>query len=173
MRGIRIHTILSCWLIAGAVLSEAQAKKPEATTRKAGLWEITTTMNWQQSPFEPGAVNGVAKGGKHTKLFCFSQDAIDNYGVLLPQSRGDCRIENKVMRLGGMTADWVCKGKINGRGELETNWTDLEHATGRLHFTGTFQGGPEPLPIEWTTESSSVFRSESCGSVMPFPIPRK
>lgn len=173
MRGIRIHTLLSCWLIAAAVLSVAQAKKPEIVTRKAGLWEITTTMTWQQSPFAAGSVSGIAEGGKHAKLVCLTQEAIDNYGALLPQSHGGCRIENKVMRLGGITANWVCAGKITGKGDLETNWTDLDHATGKLHFWGTFQGGSDTFPIEWTTESTSTFKSEDCGGRPPMPLPGK
>jgi len=171
MRIIRFHIMLGCWLFAGAVISSAQTKTPEIATRKAGLWEIATTMTWQQSPFAAGAASGIADGGRHTKLVCLTQEMIDNYGALLPQSRGECHIENKVMRMGGITADWVCAGKITGKGALETNWTDLEHATGKLHFSGTFQGGPDTLPIEWTTESSSVFKSESCGGVKPSTIP--
>jgi len=75
------------------------------------------------------------------------------------------------MRLGGMTANWVCAGKIIGKGDLETNWIDLEHATGKLHFLGTLQGGSDTFPIEWTTDSSSTFKSESCGNVKPTPLP--
>jgi hypothetical protein len=171
VRTMRFHIVLGCWLIAGAVPSGAQTQSQKITTRRAGLWEITTTITWQRSPFEPGKVKGIADGDKHTKLVCLSQEMIDSYGALLPQSRGDCHIENKVMRPGGITADWVCTGKINGKGELATNWIDLEHATGKLHFWGTFQGGPDTFPIEWTTESSSVFKSEDCGNMRPSPVP--
>jgi hypothetical protein len=154
-------------LRAGKALSGPQSKKPEIATRRAGLWEISTTMTWQQSPFMPGVVSGIGAGGKHTRRLCLTQEMIDKDGALLPQSHGDCSIQNKVMRQGGMAADWVCTGKIRGSGALETNWSDLEHATGRLHFAGTFQGGSEAFPIEWTTESSSVFKSEQCGVVRP------
>jgi len=171
MRSTRFGFMLGCWLIVGTAISGAQTKKPEIATRKAGLWEMTTTMTWQQSPFASGTVNGVGEGGKHSKLVCLTQEMIDKYGALLPQSHGECRIENKVMRLGGMTANWVCAGKITGKGDLETNWIDMEHATGKLHFWGTFQGGSGASPIEWTTDSSSTFKSESCGNVKPTPLP--
>ena len=191
MRKTHAFLMLVCWLSAGVLTSEAQTKKPEMAirsdkelrtartlaapqtkkpeiaTRRAGLWELSTTMTWQQSPFMPGAVNGIGKGGKHTSLLCLTQEMIDKDGALLPQPHGECRIENKVMRPGGITANWVCSGKINGSGALETNWTDMEHATGRLHFTGTFLGGAQSFPIEWTTESSTVFKSNDCRSVKP------
>lgn len=153
-----------------STLSKPQVKKPEIATRRAGLWEITTTLTWQQSPFMPGAVKGIGEGGKHVKDVCLTQEMIDRDGALLPQSHGHCHIENKVMRLAGSTANWVCSGSIQGTGSLETNWTDLEHATGKLHFTGTFQGESQMYPIEWTTESSSVFKSADCGVVEPKTI---
>jgi len=191
MRKTRFCIVLGCWLAAGTLTSGAQtqkveiaiksdnslrtgktltspqAKKPEIATRRPGLWEITTTMTWQQSPFAPGTVSGIGEGGRHVKQVCLTQEMIDRDGALLPQSHGECRIENKVMRLGGITASWVCTGKINGTGALETNWSDLEHSTGKLHFTGTFLGGSQSFPIEWTTESSSVFRKDDCGAVRP------
>lgn len=191
MRKARVFILLGCWLFADVLIlgeesqkpataiksvNESQTtkvsvnaknKEPEIATRRAGLWEISTTMTWQQSPFAPGAASGIAEGGKHTRQVCLTQEMIDNYGALLPQSHGECRIENKVMRLGGITANWVCAGKITGKGDLETNWTDLEHATGKLHFSGIFKGGTDTFPIEWTTESSSVFKSENCGATKP------
>ena len=171
MRKILFHIVLASWLIAGAALTAAQVKKPVFATRKAGLWEITTTMTWQKAPFAHSTESGIGEGGSHVKQFCLTQEMIDNYGALLPQSHGECRIENKVMRPGGVTADWVCAGKITGKGVLETNWIDLEHATGKLHFLGTFLEASGATPIEWTTDSSSVFKSESCGSVRPIPLP--
>jgi len=197
MRKTQVILVLLCWLSAGVLTSKAQTKKPEMAirsdnqlrtgralaapqtkkpeiaTRRAGLWELTTNMTWQQSPFMPGAVSGIGKGGKHSSLLCLTQEMIDKDGALLPQSHGECRIENKVMRLGGITANWVCSGKINGTGTLETNWTDMEHATGKLHFTGTFLGGSQSYPIEWTTESSTVFKSADCGAVRPVEVPQR
>jgi hypothetical protein len=155
---------------AGRALAAPQTQKPQTATRRAGLWEISTNLQWQQTPFMPGAVSGIGEGGKHTKRVCLTQEMIDRDGALLPQSHGECRIENKVMRPGGITANWVCSGKISGTGALETNWIDLEHATGKLHFTGTFQGGAQAFPIEWTTESTSTFKSQDCGSVRPAAI---
>jgi len=89
MRRTRFQIMVGCWLIAGALSSPAQTKKMEIATRRAGLWELTTTMTWQQSPFAPGTASGIAEGGKHTKMLCLTQEMIDNYGALLPQSHGE------------------------------------------------------------------------------------
>lgn len=143
----------------------------QAATRKAGLWTITTTMTWQKSPFIPGTVEGPAKGGTHSSDVCLTQEMIDQWGALLPQARGQCTIANKVMVQGGMNAEWVCTGRMTGKGSLETLWTDLDHAKGKVHFVGTFLVGNDQKPIEWTTESTSVFKSADCGGVKPPPLP--
>jgi hypothetical protein len=49
-----------------------------AQTRKAGLWELTTTTTWQQSPSgnaEPSS------GVPHTSQFCVTQPYFDKYGA--------------------------------------------------------------------------------------------
>jgi hypothetical protein len=164
MHKTRLWVALVCGLFAITVFAWAG-------TGKAGLWEITTTTKWQRSPFAPGTAGDPARGGTHTTQVCLTQEMIDDYGALLPQSRGQCTIANKLLRPGGMTADWVCTGKMAGKGALESNWSDLEHATGKVHFVGTLQVGGGKEPVEWTTESTSVFKSADCGSVKPVPLP--
>jgi len=165
MRRIRLAIALVC-LIALPPLDWAE-------TRKAGLWEMTTTMTWQKSPFIAGTVGGPAMGGTHTTQVCLTQEMIDKYGALLPQSRGQCRVANKVMKPGGLNADWVCTGRMSGKGDLDSLWTDLEHSKSTVHFVGTFLVGSEEKPIEWTTESTAAFKSADCGSVKPLPLPEK
>jgi hypothetical protein len=164
MREIRPWIAGICCLLALTTVDWAE-------TRKAGLWEMTTTMTWQHSPFVSGTVGGPSMSGTHTTQACLTQEMIDKYGALLPQSRGQCIIANKVMFLGGMTADWVCSGRISGKGALESTWSDLQHAKGKVHFVGMFQMEDGAKPIEWTTESTSVFKSADCGSVKPMPLP--
>lgn len=171
MRKALLWVAFLCWL--GAAYKHARSEAKQAETRKAGLWTITTTMTWQKSPFVPGSMGGPAKTGTHSNDVCLTQEMIDQWGALLPQSRGQCRVANKVMVLGGMTADWVCMGKMSGQGALESNWSDLEHAKGKVHFVGTLLVGNEKKPIEWTTESTSVFKSADCGSIQPPPLPER
>lgn len=141
-----------------------------AGTRKAGLWEITNATTWQKTTGAPGTFVDPATGGPHTKQVCLTQEMIDKYGALLPQSRGQCHIEDKVIRTGGASARWVCTGNMKGTGSLEINWANPEHADGTLHFEGTIQVGAEARPVEWTTVSTSVFKRSDCGDVKPMPL---
>jgi hypothetical protein len=56
---------------------------------------------------------------------------------------------------------------------VESHAIDSDHAKGEVHFVGSIQAGPKAMPIEWTTQSSSVFKSADCGDVKPLPMPDK
>jgi hypothetical protein len=128
-------------------------------------------MNWQKSPEVPGGQGSKLHGGTHTSQVCLTQEMIDDYGVLMPQGRGNCSIENKVVKGNTITGDYVCSGLMAGKGELESVWVDTEHAKGKVHFQGTYLVGNERQPIEWTTESTSTFKSTSCGLIKPKQLP--
>jgi hypothetical protein len=169
MRKTRVWSTLSCCLFALAVFAWAQA------SRKPGLWEMTTTMTFQQSPMPPGMQappGSPFAGGPHTTQVCLTQAMIDRYGAPMPQTgRGDCQVTDVVMKEHGMTASLVCTGRTAGTGTVESNWSEPDHARGKVHFTGTMQMGPNTRPIEWTSESVSVYKGPDCGSVQPMPMP--
>jgi hypothetical protein len=169
MRKTRVWTTLGCCLLATVVSASAQS------SRKPGLWETTSTMTWQQSPMPPGMQAPAGSpfgGGPHTTQVCLTQAMIDKYGAPVPKpSRGDCQVTNVSLHLTGMTASMVCSGQVSGTGTVESNWTEPDHAKGKVHFTGTMQMGPNSRPIEWTSESTSVYKGPDCGSVQPLPMP--
>lgn len=143
-----------------------------AQNRKAGLWEVTSTQTWQQSPFPPGM--NPPGGGTHTAKVCVTQQQIDQYGGVPPQTRGNCQVTNIVKKDDGMTADLECTGTMSGKGTIEeTTSSDGEHAKGKVHFVGSMQLGPNSKPVEWTNESSSVFKGPDCGDVKPIATPDK
>jgi hypothetical protein len=158
--------MLSSLLLVATVFAWAQG-------RKAGLWEITTTMTWQQTPFPagmtpPGGANSPFAGGPHTSQVCLTQAIIDKYGAPVPQSRAaDCQFANVQKTDHDMTAEMVCTGRMNGKGTVKSAWDDPEHAKGNVHFTGTVQARSGTMPVEWTSESTSVFKSADCGDVKP------
>jgi len=131
---------------------------------------MTTDMTWQQSPMP----NGMAMpgGGPHTMEVCLTQAMIDKYGAPLPQNR-DCQASNVVIRANGMTADWVCTGRMSGKGTVESSWAIPDRAKGKVHFVGTIPMGPNSKTIEYTIESTSVFKGSDCGSVKPLAMPDK
>jgi len=144
--------------------------------RKPGLWEITTTTTWQKTPFPAGMqmppqAAAMFNGAPHTIQYCLTQQMIDKFGAALPQSRGACTVANLQKSSDGMTADWICTGAMSGKGSLESHFSDDGTAKGKVHFVGTMQMGANSTPIEWTAESTSVFKSSDCGSVQPPPLP--
>ena len=168
MRKTRVWITLGCCLFAVAVIAWAQ------TTRKPGLWEITSIMTWQQSPMPPGMQAPPGSpfgGGPRTTQVCVTQAQIDKYGAPPPQTRGDCQMTGIQIRPTGMSATMACTGRVVGNGSVETSFLDSEHAKTKVHFTGTMTMGPNSRPIEWTMESTSAFKGADCGSMQPIVTP--
>jgi hypothetical protein len=177
MSKTRVWITLGCCLFAVAIFAWAQSN------RKPGLWEMTSNMTWQQSPMPampnmpqgmtmPAGANNPFAGGPRTTQVCLTQAMIDKYGAPMPQSRNnECQISNVQLHANGMSADWVCTGRMAGKGSLESSWTDPDHAKGKVHFVGTMQMGPNSKPIEYTIETSSDYKGPDCGSVKPLPMP--
>ncbi|HUX45111.1 MAG TPA: DUF3617 family protein [Terracidiphilus sp.] len=135
-----------------------------AQTRKAGLWQVTSNMTWQQSPFPAGMSH---MGGAHTTSVCVTQEQIDKYGTVPPHTQRDCQVTHVVKTSHGMTAEMVCSGHMQGKGTIQASWSDETHATSKVHFTGKMQMGPDSKSFEWTVESTSVYSGPDCGSVKP------
>ena len=147
--------------VAGLVLI-AWAQSP-----KAGLYEVTSHMTWQQSPFPEGMQAPPGAGGPHSSQVCVTQAQIDKYNGPKPQARGGCDIKNVQKSAVGMTAEIVCGGPMSGKGTVNTTWTDSGHSKSKVHFTGSMQMGPNSKTVEWTVESESNYKGPDCGSVKP------
>jgi len=169
MRKTRLWIPAGCFVAATAMLLLAQP-----SNRHPGLYEATSTMTFQQSPFPAGMqmpANSPFGGGPHTSQVCVTQEMIDRYDGAPPQSRGDCRMSNMNRTANGMTADWTCTGQMDGSGKVTTSWTGDGTSNTKVHFTGTMHMGQRAMPVEWTMESTSVFKGADCGSVKPIPMP--
>lgn len=160
-----------CPILCGSVLIVwAQGRKP-------GLWEMTSTFTWQQSPFPagmtpPGGGNSPFGGGPRTTQVCLTQEIIDKYGAPVPQTRrGNCSLTNVNKTDHSMNAEMVCTGFMSGKGTVQSTWDDPDHAKGKVHFMGSIQSGQGSKPIEWTSETTSVYKNADCGDVKPVPIP--
>ena len=169
MRKNRFWVPVICCSLASAMLLLAQAN------RKPGLYEMNSTMTWQQSPFPqgmqpPAGPHSPFGGGGPTQV-CVTQEMIDRYGGPTPQSRGDCTVQNVVKSATGMTADYVCTGRMNGTGKVEANWTETGQSHSKVHFTGTLQMGQRSAPVEWTMDTTGMYKGPDCGSVKPMAMP--
>jgi hypothetical protein len=167
MRNALAKLTVTLCLIGTSAFASAQARKP-------GLWEITTNMTWQQSPM-PAGMGGAHSpfgGGTHTTQACITQALIDKYGGMTQQGH-ECQVSNIVKASNKFSADLVCSGAFSGKGSIDATWTDDEHAASKTHFVGAMQMGADSRPFEWTSESTSVFKSSDCGSVKPIQVPDK
>lgn len=167
MRQTRNWITMGCCLLTCAAIALGQAQ------RKPGLWEMTSTMTFQQSPMPQGmqAPGGSPfGGGPHTVQVCVTQAMIDRYGAPVSANRS-CKVTDVSLKATGMTANLVCTGMMSGTGTVESNWSDPDHAKGKVHFVGTMQMGPNSHPVEWTSESESTYKGADCGSVQPVPMP--
>jgi hypothetical protein len=152
MRRLASLMVLGCCSLVTMAYGQKQ--------RKPGLWELTTVMTMEGVP--PGAANGTP----HVAQVCFAQEMINKYGAIVPTMAG-CRLSSFSVKAGHMTGTMVCTGRMAGTAEAESSWSDPEHATGSIHFTGT-EGD---RPMNWTSRTMAVFKSPDCGAVKPMPMP--
>ena len=153
-------------LASAALLAWAQSRKP-------GLWEVNSTMTWQQSPMPGGGpMPGAFGGGPHTTQVCITQAQIDKFGTAMPQTRAGCTISNVEKTDHSMSADMTCAAPMNGKGTIQSTWDDPDHSKSKVHFAGSLPGA-SPRPIEWTIDSTATFKSADCGSVKPIDPPVK
>ena len=171
MRSTRTLITVGCCLLALAVSAAAQS------TRKPGLWEMTSTMTWQQSPMPPGmtmpaGANSPFGGGPRTNQVCVTQAMIDKYGG--PYSnppRGDCKMTDISVKPDGMTANIQCSGQITATGTVKSTYVDANTAKTSVHLAGTMQMGPNSRPVDMTMESTSTYKGADCGDVKPVAVP--
>ena len=150
-----VCTTLVCCLLAMAASASAQSRKP-------GLWTITTTVHYP--PSANAAPGRPTTMGPFNTDVCLTQALIDKYGAPLPQIK-DCKVTSFNRKANSVTADLVCSGATTGKATMESTWT-ADHATGSIHVVTT-----APRATEWTSNSTSVFKSADCGSVQPYPMP--
>ena len=196
MHKTRIWITMSCCLFAVVLFAWAQS------SRKPGLYEITTTMNMggmqmpqmpanaqmpQNIQLPPGVQlppgmkmpqmpsGGGSPFGAHTLQVCVTQEMINKYGGPSPNPpnrNADCKMTNISINGKGMTATMVCTGQLNATGNVQSTWTDANTTNTTVHLKGTMQHGSNSMPIDMTMQSSSVYKGPDCGSVQPMPMPK-
>jgi len=169
MGKVHVQVAAVCCLLAAAAATHAQNRKP-------GLWEITTKMTWQQAPVPASAqtqtgANSPFQSSTHTIQYCLTQAMIDRFGVPMPQSQRNCTFTNISKTASSMTGQMICTGAFSGKGDMESHWGSDGIAKGKIHFVGSIQMGQTSHPIEWTSESTSVYKGPDCGSVQPPLLP--
>ncbi len=143
-----------------------------AQSRKAGLWEVTSKTTFPQSGNQLRMSNGSNAADQSASppaalQVCYTQDVIDQYGVILPPSMKSCRLSHVTQTRTTFSADMVCNGTYNGRGIIEATWTDDEHVSGKVRFAERTNEANTPRSMQWVREDSATFKSADCGTVRP------
>jgi hypothetical protein len=165
---LRFKTALTYCLFAIAIACSAQQ-------RKTGLWEVSSTTRFQQQSNAPGNLDANSASSESSAApsglnQCYTRELIDNYGIALPPSLRDCQLSNVSKNGATFNADMTCKGTYNGRGSIQSTWTDENHVTGKVRFVSKTKS-TNAMALRWTQEVSAVFENSDCGQVKPRRIP--
>ena len=130
--------------------------------RKAGLWEVTSSMSMSGMPNMPSM-------GSHTAQVCVTQAMIDKYGgpYSNPQN-GQCQTTNVVVTATGMTANVTCTGRTTMTGTVQATFVDANTTKTTMQMS---MSTPNGQSMNMTTQMTAVYKGPDCGSVKPPPIP--
>lgn len=157
-RAVRLAGIVACAAMAfpGLVL---------ASHGKAGLWEITTTMNMPDMPQMSAAQMAQMQAmGMHmpmghtmTVQHCMTAEEVASDTPTSP--RKDCVMSN--VTLGGHTfsGDEVCHGEFEGQGHFSITYDSDEHYTG----TTSMRGSEDGHPMSVSNSFEGKWLSADCG----------
>ncbi len=174
--GSRMHSkFVSSMIAAGIVLTPACAL---AAHGKAGLWNISSTMQMANMPQIPPEAMAMMKargmkmpgmGGAPTVMqICMTQGQVSADKLPAMNSHEES-CTNKVLSQTptSVTAETTCHGHMNGVGHMQISWRGNEHYEGSYSFKGMAEGHPQ----EFSTNYTGDFVKADCGSVKPMAMP--
>jgi hypothetical protein len=142
------------------------------SSRKPGLYEVTSTLSFGGASLPPGMPSGAGNpmAAPRTTQVCVTQEMIDKYGGPNPSpQRGDCQLTDVSMSPNGMKAKISCTGQTTAAGTVESTWTAEGTGKTTVHITGAM--GPSARPMDITMQANSVYKGADCGDIKPMPMP--
>ncbi|HWA92299.1 MAG TPA: DUF3617 domain-containing protein [Rhizomicrobium sp.] len=121
---------------------------------KAGLWEVTTTMNMpnmaaQIPPAQLAQMRAhgikLPTGNTITATHCMTaQEVAMDKPPPMPNRHGEnCKMQNMKVAGQAMSADMVCSGaNMQGTGHFQIAYDSSEHYSGKMSFNMTAHGRP-------------------------------
>jgi len=130
--------------------------------RKAGLWEVTSSMSMSGMPNMPNM-------GSRTQQVCVTQAMIDKYGgpYSNPQN-AQCQVTNVSLSPTGMSADLSCSGRMTMSGTVKTMFVDANTTKTTMQMNMTTGNGQQ---MNMTMQSTATYKGADCGSVQPLTLP--
>ena len=162
------HKLLIGLPVAALLLSPGMAL---AGHGKAGLWNVSTTMNMaMQMPPEAMAQMkkmGVTMPSARTfaSQICMTQAEVDS-DKLPPMGKCDSGCTSHIVSQTGysMAAQTVCNGEMKGTGQMQISYSGAEHYTGSYSFKGNMSG----QPMDTSSSFKGDWEKADCGAVKPY-----
>ncbi|HEX4635740.1 MAG TPA: DUF3617 domain-containing protein [Rhizomicrobium sp.] len=143
---------------------------------KAGLWNVTTSMQMASMPqMSPEAMAMMkARGMKMpgmgqpmTSQMCMTQEQVNGDVPPAMRDRGEnCSTKLLSQTATSMKSEVTCHGRMEGAGHAEVTWRGNEHYEGTYSFKGTMEGRPQDI----STRYSADFVKSDCGAVKPAKV---
>ena len=138
---------------------------------KAGLWNVSTTMNMANVQMPPEAMAQMKKMGMKmptartfVSQICMTQAEVDS-DKPPPMGKNDSGCTTHVVNQTGssMTAQMACTGQMKGNGQMQISYTGAEHYVGSYSFKGSMEG----QPVDTSTSFKGDWVKPDCGTVKP------
>lgn len=160
-------------LIATAVVLAPAAAL--AAHGRAGLWNISTTMQMANMPQMPPEAMAMMKsrgmsmpgmgGAPIVSQICMTQEQVS--ADKMPAMNGheeSCTSKVLSQTPSSVTAETTCHGRMDGVGRMQMSWRGNEHYEGTYNFKGSMEGRPQEMTSHYTGD----FVKADCGAVKPY-----
>ncbi len=133
--------------------------------RRAGLWEITTTLTlsgMRQANLGPWGPDTI----------CVPRAMIDKYGGPYENAeQGQCLLTNVVLTAKGMIAKLTCPAQTMTIGTVQTTFVNANTTKTTIQMSQTFMADHLPEMLYTTVNTTATYKGPDCGSVKPLPMP--
>jgi hypothetical protein len=143
---------------------------------KAGLWNVTSSMQMANMPQMPPEAIAAMKargmkmpgmGQPMTMQMCMTQEQVNGDVPPAMHNRAEnCSTKLISQTASSMKSEVTCHGRMDGVGRAEMSWRGNEHYEGTYNFKGSMEGRPQ----EFSTHYSGDFVKAECGAVKPAKV---
>ena len=142
---------------------------------KAGLWNVTSSMEMANMPQMPPEAMAMMKsrgmkmpgmGQPMTTQICMTQEQVNGDVPPLHNREESCTTKLLSQTATSMKSQVTCHGHMEGVGQAEMTWRGNEHYEGTYSFKGTMEGRPQSISTRYTGD----FVKPDCGAVKPAKV---
>jgi hypothetical protein len=143
---------------------------------KAGLWNISSTMETASMPQMPPEAMAMMKsrgmkipgmGGQPiVTQICMTKEQVNGDKPPMSNRQENCTTKLLNQTSTSMTSEVTCHGLMEGVGRAQMSWRGSEHYEGTYSFKGTMEGRPQQISTRYTGD----FVKADCGAVKPAKV---